>query len=115
MEYAEYTKVAEANQAGVPKDKLLSQAEMKKITAGGYQVFDTAYFPPIATPGSTIQYSPIRTAGPISASGETTAVGAIRAEGSMGMNSYDTPVCRADYACGAGPGGICSAIEALLK
>jgi hypothetical protein len=55
MEYAEYVKVAEANQAGIPKDKLLSQAEMKKITAGGYQVFDTGYFPPVAAPGSICQ------------------------------------------------------------
>jgi hypothetical protein len=55
MEYAEYMKVAEANPPGTLEGKLLSQAEMKKITAGGYQVFDTAYFPPVASPGSICQ------------------------------------------------------------
>src|ERR1017187_4499529 len=35
------------------------------------------------------QNSPMRTPGPMTASDETTAVGAIPADGSMGMNSYD--------------------------
>src|ERR1035441_9565892 len=35
------------------------------------------------------QNSPIRTPGPMTASDETTAVAAITADGSMGMNSYD--------------------------
>src|ERR1017187_10612464 len=40
------------------------------------------------------QNSPIRTPGPMTASGETMAVGATTAEESMGMNSYDTPICK---------------------
>src|ERR1039458_4444705 len=36
-----------------------------------------------------MQNSPIRTPGPMTASDETTAVGAITADGSMAMNSYD--------------------------
>src|SRR5664280_1318572 len=36
-----------------------------------------------------MQNSPIRTPGPMTASDETTAVAAIAADGSMGMNSYD--------------------------
>jgi hypothetical protein len=55
MDYAEYAKVADASRDGTVKERLLSQAEMKKITAGGYQVFDTAYFPPIPAAGSICQ------------------------------------------------------------
>src|ERR1035437_5050421 len=41
-----------------------------------------------------MQNSPIRTPGPMTASQETTAVGAITADGSMGMNPDDTPNAR---------------------
>src|SRR5664279_4311494 len=43
----------------------------------------------MTTSASTMQNSPMRTPGPITASGETMAVGAITADGSMGMKSYD--------------------------
>src|ERR1017187_1714100 len=47
---------------------------------------------PSTTSDSMTQNSPIRTAGPMTASGETMAVGATAAEESMGMNPYDKPI-----------------------